>query len=210
MGQGDKDVWLAAAFDLQLPWYQVNERPQRIGYRCGDRSVPVGTAHSHPLDDFMYASHGIIRHSGGFDFGESIHPRILFLHHNMPKPGAMYLVNSAVPSSPWAEALYCKQDNGNVVAHRMWGPEDLALIKYGWDPEKAFWRGLRWAACVHRRDFKIWNEVSIYLPKEKLEQDLCAILTNHWNNLFPKDTWTASVPKFGARPEILWGGMKAQ
>lgn len=167
--------------------------------------MPVGSGQSHPLDDFMYTRNGIVRHKGGFDFGEAAHPRILFIHHNFPKPDAMALFDQMSPTRPFSEALACDMPDGSKVPHRLWGPADLAIVKYGWDVEKAFWSAIRWTACVHRRDFKIWNEPSRFYGEAHIKEDLCSEVTAHWQDIFSQEPWSPRMPHFGARKEHKWG-----
>lgn len=165
-GEGDKEGYLTAVQDYQLPWYQVYERPQRVGYKCEtDHKHPLGSAQSHPLDDYTYTKYGIIRHGKGFDLSESIHPRILFIHANLPKPDPYMILEWSLPEMNWADLLRC--DGGKGAYHRMWGPQDLAIVKYGWDPEKALWAGMRWEACVHETGYKFWTTGSVFRPEEQ-------------------------------------------
>lgn len=203
-GEGDKEAYLAAVMDFKLPWYQVNERPQRVGYKCDGHKHAIGSAQSHPLDDFTYTVNGITRHDEGLDLGESIHPRILFIHANMPKPDPYAMLDWNLPELEWEDMLRCNKGKGKV--HRMWGPKELTVVKYGWDAEKALWAGMRWSACVHETGFKIWTTASIFRPEELIRHDLCPKMTALWEELFPGEPWSPHVPEFGARSERPWGG----
>ena len=203
-GEGDKEGYLAAAQDYGMPFYQVYERPQRVGYKCEETKHAVGSAQSHPLDDWTYTKHNIVRHDGGFDLGESIHPRILFVHMNMPKPDPYMVLEWDIPEMNWEDLLYCDKGKGKV--HRMWGPKDLAIVKYGWDAEQAMWDGMRWEACVHETGYKFWITGSIFRPEEQIRHDLCSAMTKLWEEMFPGEKWSSKIPQPGHRHERPWGG----
>lgn len=203
-GEGDKEGYLAAAQDYDMPHYQVNETPQRVGYKCEDQKHAIGSAQSHPHDDYLYTVNNITRAGPGFDLGESIHPRILFIHANMPKPDPYMILEWDIPELNWEDMLRCEKGKGKV--HRMWGPEELAVVKYGWDPERALWDGMRWEACVHETGYKFWITGSIFRPEEQIRHDLCDAMTDLWNKMFPGETWSSAVPQPGHREERPWGG----
>jgi len=201
-GEGDKDTFPAAVQVMNMSWYQVAENPQRIGYRC-DKKHAIGSGQSHPNDDFLITSRGIMTHEEGLDLTQSIHPRVLFIHGNLPKYDPYILLDWRLPDLDWNDMLRC--DDGDGRAHRFWGPKELAVAKYGWDPEAALWDALRWEACTHEQDYSIWVIGSIFRPTETLRHDLCPEITKLYKELFPMKEYTGQLPKPG-RPERPWGG----
>jgi len=201
-GEGDKDTFPAAVQVMNMTWYQVAENPQRIGYRC-DKKHAIGSGQSHPHDDYMITSRGIMTHEEGLDLTQAIHPRILFIHGNLPKYDPYILLDWRLPELDWNDMLRC--DNGFGKAHRFWGPKQLQIAKYGWDAEAALWDALRWEACSHEKDYSIWTVGSIFRPTETLRTDLCSGITELYTELFPLKTYRAQLPKPG-RPERPWGG----
>lgn len=203
-GEGDKDTFPAAVQVMNLTWYQVAENPQRIGYRC-DKKHAIGSGQSHPRDDYMITSRGIMTHEEGLDLTQAIHPRILFIHGNLPKYDPYILLDWRIPELEWTDMLRC--DSGSGKAHRFWGPKELQIAKYGWDAEAALWDALRWEACTHEKDYSIWTIGSIFRPTETLRTDLCSGITELYDELFPLKTYKAQLPKPG-RPERPWGGFR--
>lgn len=215
-GEGDKDTFPAAVAVMNLTWYQVAENPQRIGYRC-DKKHAIGSGQSHPLDDYMITSKGIMTHEEGLDLTQAIHPRILFIHGNLPKYDPYILLDWSLPELEWTDMLRCPPQtslsastNPQGHAHRFWGPRDLSIAKYGWDAEAALWDALKWEACVHERSYSIWTVGSIFRPTEKLRTDLCSEIGKLYNELFPGRAAKGGgtrLPRPG-RPERPWGGFK--
>ena len=139
--QGDKETFQRAARALNLPFYQTAEPPDRVGYRCNGSQKPLGSGQHHPIDDYFLSSLSIRRENTDDMIQDGLTPRTLFIHSNLPKlDPAVYTV--WYDNTSWPDLQRC-----NGIAHRMWGPRALTVIKYGWDVEKAVWDQMRWVAC---------------------------------------------------------------
>lgn len=205
-GEGDKDLWRFSVQAFGLPFYQVEERPQRVGYTCNERNWPIGTAQSHPNDDHKIASTGAIRDSDDLlTLGSSAHPRILFIHGNLPKLDPYLLLDWGRISADWPDVLRCDQGEGPV--HRLYGPPELTVPKYGWDMEKGIWNAFLWMTCEHETGFRVWVEGSIWRPDPR--HDLCDTFKVLWGEHFPGEEWsrTAPDPNKPVAPYRPWGGV---
>ncbi|CAF9931092.1 MAG: hypothetical protein GOMPHAMPRED_005827 [Gomphillus americanus] len=139
--EGDKETFQRATRALNLPFYQVAEPPDRIGYRCNESQKPLASGQHHPIDDYFLSSLSIRRENTDDMLQDGVTPRTLFIHCNLPKlDPAVYPIWH--DNKTWPDLQRC-----NDVAHRMWGSRALTVIKYGWDVEKAVWDQMRWVAC---------------------------------------------------------------
>lgn len=190
-GERDKDLWRFAIQAFGLSWYQVEEQPQRVGYVCEGKSQFIGSAHSHPSDDFKIFSAGMMRdHDEWVNLGSSTHPRILFIHANLPKLDPNLLLDWHSLTPGWNNALRC--DDGKGAAHRLYGPPELTISRYGWDIEMAIWNAFVWMSCEHEKAFSVWTTVSYWRPEPRT--DLCKQVQSLWNEHFPVKTWDREPP----------------
>ncbi|KAI9653578.1 MAG: hypothetical protein M1831_005960 [Alyxoria varia] len=199
-GEGDKETWLAAIRVMRLPFYQIVEAPEHIGYNCPHSERSIASAQHHPRDDWLLTSNQIMRASKGWL--KYVAPRVLFIHGNLPKYEAPSVMNWNVPPN-WTDQLRCRNDSGVAQAHRMWGPKELTVAKFGWDVEKAIWDSMRWLACNHADSFSMWREGTWHSSPEP---DPCGPIAKFYKELLPNEKYDPSIPK-GDRKERGWGGI---
>lgn len=205
-GEGDKDLWRFSISAYGLPWYQVVERPQRLGYTCNDKNWPIATAQSHPIDDFKVTDAGLVRDRDELlAMGSTTHPRILFIHANLPKLDPYLMLDWGRISADWKDVLRC--DNGTGPVHRLYGSPDLTVPKYGWDMEKAIWNSFVWMTCEHERGFNVWITPSYWRTEPRT--DLCVTFRQIWDEHFPGEEPRkgAPSPKKPWAPVRSWGGV---
>ena len=208
-GEGDKETWLAAVRALDLPFYQVAEKPTHAGYHCGARAVPVGSIQHHPRDDLAITAAGINRADPAADFiPQAPAPRPLFMHANLPKldPSLLLDWGAAQDDSFWPDMRRCAAGRGD--AHRMWGPRRFALARFGWDVEKAVWDALRWTACEHAADYNVLRNGSFGRPPRRGGAlQMCRDMARFYDELLPDEVYSPKLPRIGARKELPWGGV---
>lgn len=197
-GEGDKDTWAAGAAAMGLPFYQVMERPGHVGYRCDGSYRSVASLQHHPLDDWFITQLGINRASKEETLADAPPPRPMFLHGNLPKYDAPTLLNWRIESVDWTDMLRCKDG----VVHRLWGPKELTVRKYGWDVEKAVWDSMRWTACEHEMDLRMWVNGTWHSDPVT---NVCNDMLKFYAELFPNETYDPTLPRT-PRPEREWGG----
>lgn len=188
-GEGDKDLWRFAIQAFDLPWYQVEQEIERIGYSCGDDSWPIGSAHAHPVDDYK------LLNGSTADDGTTLHPRILFVHCNLPKLDPYLLLDWPRITPGWTHALRC--DNGTGPVHRLYGPPELTIQKFGYDFEKSIWNAFVWMACKHEKAFVVWTAESWFRPNPR--HDICEAVQALWDEHFPGERWSREPPAFSIR-----------
>ena len=83
-------------------------------------------------------------------------------------------------------------DNGTGPAHRLYGPPELTIPKYGWDMEKGIWNAMLWMSCKHERDFSYWITPNWW--KKVPRTNLCESMTVYWEEHFPDEEWDQEPP----------------
>jgi len=198
-GEGDKDTYLPAMEVYKLPFYQVAEPPQRIGYRCNGGTRAIASGQAHPHDDLLLTSNEIWRNQRDPFLTDTIPPRILFVHANLPKPDAAMILDWRPERLNWFDMLRC--DDGKGKAHRMWGPKEITVIKYGWDVEKAIWDSMRWTACTHGHGITYWVNGTWH---SKPRPNACRDILAFYDELLPDETYDPTIPSTRV-PELPWG-----
>ena len=84
----------------------------------------------------------------------------------------------------------------------MWGPKEFAVRKYGWDVEKATWDAMRWTACEHEHDLRMWVNGTWHSDPVT---NVCRDMVAFYAELFPDETYQPSIAKT-PRAEREWGG----
>lgn len=197
-GQGDKETWLGAAQALGLPYYTVKERPGHIGYRCDGRPQSVASAQHHPHDDWLIHQYGVRRGSKEMYLSDCPHPRVLFVHGNLPKYDAPAVLHWKIEEMNWLDMQRCKDGE----AHRMWGPKDFVIARFGWDVEKALWDNMRWLACEHEYDIGMWVNGTWHSDAIR---NACQDTVDFYEELLKGETYEPDLPA-EPRPERPWGG----
>ena len=188
-GFGDKDTWLAATQVFDLPFYQVHEPPTRMGYRCGKQEHPLASAQHHPGEDWFNIQHGIRRGDKSL-LRDAPEPRVIFVHGNLPKYDASYILDWHAPKLEWTDMLRC--DNNSGEPHRLWGPKEFTVRKFGWDAEKSVWDSMRWTACEHEFDYVMWWNGTWH---SKPQVNLCKRIVDWYNELLPTETYTTELSR---------------
>lgn len=208
-GEGDKETWLAAVRALDLPFYQVAEKPTHAGYHCGSRAIPVGSIQHHPRDDLAITAAGINRNDPTHDFiPQAPAPRPLFVHANLPKldPAILLDWGATFDETLWPDLRRCEAGRGD--AHRMWGPKEFTMARFGWDVEKAVWDALRWTSCEHQGEYSVLTNGSFYRPPRRGGAvQMCRDMARFYDELLPNEVYNPKLPRIGARKELPWGGV---
>lgn len=188
---------------FNLSWYQVEERPQRLGYYCEEDAVPIATAQSHPHDDFVIVNASLVRdRKTMLSLGTSTHPRILFVHANFPKLDPYLLLDWSTITQQMQDVLRC--DKGTGAPHRLYGPPELTIPNFGWDVERAIWEAFVWMACEHEKAYSVWTTWSFWRTNPR--NDLCKAVEELWDERFPGQSWSRTVPEPEKQSiDHLWG-----
>lgn len=198
-GEGDKDTFVPAIESYGLPFYQVAEQPQHIGYRCDGKLRAVASGQLHPYDDFRITSHDIWRNHPDQDYISDVPTlRLLFIHGNMPKYEAPNVLGWKFDDFEWFDMLRCNAGKGK--SHRMWGPKELAVKKFGWDAEKAVWDSMRWTACEHEHGVRKWVNGTFF---SKPTANVCRDITLWYDELLPDERYDPTLTV--NRKEVPWG-----
>ena len=196
-GEGDKETWLAAVKVMGLDFFQVTEPPEHLGYKCGGTERSVATGQHDPYEDYLLVSNDYNRASKvGWLKGTA--PHILFIHGNLPKYDAPSVMGWSLPN--WNDQLRCPDKRGNSrgKAHRMWGPKELTVRKFGWDVEKSVWDSMRWVGCTYPNAYTMWVNGTWH---SKPVDDTCGPIVDFYAEVLPESLYDPSLP----RPEKLEG-----
>ncbi|KAI9860118.1 MAG: hypothetical protein M1824_003356 [Vezdaea acicularis] len=163
-GEGDKETFIAAAMALNAPFYSVKERVSAIGYKDLEGEWH-GTAmvQYHPFDDYNLTKHNLSRL---VDESVAPTPRRAFVHANFPK------VN---PSTILTDKAVTKYSNG--TRHRMWGPREDTIEKFGKDLEKDVWEQVMYVGCDLEHEFASW----------RLKKGICDEIKVFWKEVLEKE-----------------------
>ncbi|BFZ57003.1 mannosyltransferase [Savitreella phatthalungensis] len=183
MGMGDKEAFLKGAQAMELPFYQVVEKPERVGYRCDGGERAIGSGQHHPGDDLKLRQYGIKSNSRDL-LNDRVLPRIQFIHGNLPKYDPARYLDWYDPSPDgWNDQLRCGKGKG--LAHRLYGPKWLTMLKFGWDIDKAIFDQMLWSACATEEYQVTWWEPcwwNTYKPR----LNVCKRFTEFHEELFLK------------------------
>lgn len=222
IGHGDKDTYLPAIQYFDLPFYQVDTPPRRVGYRCLGNERAIGSAQHHPLDDWLITSQNLSRAHGNL-LSDIPVPRTLFIHGNLPKNDPVSLMNWFIPEA-WEDQLKCGGPGGTW--HRQWGKKEFNVLFYGYDAEKALWDQMRWLACTHDTKIRRWTEgltvdcteakvAGGWCPPESLgspylfekpAQDVCNRFIETYEGVLPGEIYDPDLP-LGGLAERPWSSL---
>ncbi|KAF2735185.1 nucleotide-diphospho-sugar transferase [Polyplosphaeria fusca] len=166
-GQGDKETFPAGALAANAPgpFYQVRTPPYVIGKHVDGNYRFAGAAQADPLQDYQYSppppTHLHKEYSWnnddkiGAQDAEKAKPRAFFVH-------TVSQGTKLDPAKLLREGgLAFEADRGDW--HRIWGDEEWAVEKFGFDVEKRMWECVQEEAC--RTDEKLCSDVKSFREK---------------------------------------------
>lgn len=154
-GEGDKEVWPAAAQVLGEPWYQVHVRPHK-----------AGVMKNGPNDGFCMVQQDFIRDYEIFEHGrDDLPPKVMALHFNKLKLNVKRIIEEEFDGSIPRTRFLCELSKIQEMAH------------VDTDLEVEIFTSMRDVACIWALEKGVtpldWDDTSI--------EHYCKILRDHVN-----------------------------
>ncbi|KAF2742963.1 glycosyltransferase family 71 protein [Sporormia fimetaria CBS 119925] len=153
-GQGDKETFGAAALAVHAPLYRIRSPVLMLGAHVNGKFVFAGAAQVDPVQDYAYDAPAPSHLFPKYEWVESDAIGAKDEENRKPRAFFVHTVSQGTKLDPGKllrKGGLAYMEN-NEEWHRVWGPQEWGVEKFGYDVERVMWECVEEEGCRMDRE----------------------------------------------------------